>query len=314
MKKVIFILSTIFVLGMIISGCGNDASDHTAEAGATINLYFRSVDSIEYVTVPYQLKSNDAKSCVVDVMKHLLDRTQTVEDGYTSPAPEGLKTNSVKFDQSQFNIDFNEVYQSMNSTDEMFFRTCAVLSLTQIEGVNSVDFLINGEQLMNNSGDIIGPMHERDFVIEDLHGTIYKDTKEVSLYYASKDGKHLVEVKKDITNEIGESMEEAALYALSEKVDDKEPYMAPLPENLRINSFAINGGTCFIDLSDDIMDSVSGVNSKTTVFAMVDTLIDMNGASNVSFTVNGESVNVLNDYEGFQSLIGFDYQIIAGQN
>lgn len=314
MKKIIYMILVLSVMGVFLYGCSNKSDESTSESKKIIDLYFRSVDNDEYVTVPYQLISNEPEACVKDVMKQLLDRSQKVEDGYTSPAPDGLMINSVKFDQSQFNIDFNEVYHNMTGTEEMFFRSCVVMSLTQIDGVNSVDFMINGEQLMNYSGDIIGPMHDHDFLIEGFHGTIYTDTKTVTLYFATKDGKHLVEVEKNITNQIGDSMEKTAIIALTEEVDTKESYVSPIPKDVKVNSITINGGTCYIDLSEDILDPIPGVNSKTTVFAMVNTLINMSGVSNVSFTVNGESIKTLNDYEGFSSFIGFDYQIVKGQN
>lgn len=313
-KRLLHGILIISVLALFLCGCGGKAENNTSDDVSVINLYYRSVDSNEFIAVPYELKSEYSLGSAQEVMKKLFNRSQKVEDGYSSPAPDDLMINDIKFEKNQIYIDFNEVYRDMTATGEMFFRSCVVLSLSQIKGINSIDFRINGEELMDSSGNIIGPMHARDFVIEDVNGSIYTYNREVKLYYAAKDEKHLVAVEKEITNEIGDPMEKAALLALAKEADDEESYMAPLPEKIRINSLTLNGGTWYVDLSDDILTPVSGVTSKMAVYAMANTLIDMSGASNVSFTVNGASIENLNDFEGFNSLIGFDYQIVLENN
>lgn len=67
--------------------------------------------------------------------------------------------------------------------------------------------------------------------------------------------------------------------------------------------------TCYVDLSSDIENAVADVKEKITVYAMVNTLTDLDTAYQVQFTIDGKRVSKLNEFEKFDTLLTSNFSL-----
>ncbi len=61
-------------------------------------------------------------------------------------------------------LDFNAKYKQMDTVEETLVRAALVKSLVRIEGINSVWIKVEGADLTDSSGQVLGYLNEDDFV------------------------------------------------------------------------------------------------------------------------------------------------------
>ena len=66
---------------------------------------------------------------------------------------------------------------------------------------------------------------------------------------------------------------------------------------------------CYVDLSSGIENAAVDVKEKVTVYAMVNSLTDLDTAYQVQFTIDGKKVSKLNEFEKFDVLLTSDFSL-----
>ena len=94
------------------------------------------------------------------------------------------------------------------------------------------------------------------------------------------------------------------------KVPDGLDAQSPLPSDLLINQTQIHNGVCYVDLSKDIENVLPGVEEKVMVYAMVNTITSLGNATSVQFTVEGEKMKSLRDFDSFHLMMTNDYSLV----
>ena len=66
---------------------------------------------------------------------------------------------------------------------------------------------------------------------------------------------------------------------------------------------------CYVDLNSNIENAAVDVKEKVTVYAMVNSLTDLDTAYQVQFTVDGKTVSKINEFEQFDTLLTSDFSL-----
>jgi germination protein M len=64
-------------------------------------------------------------------------------------------------DDGSLTIDFEPSYAELTGIPEILCRAAIVKTLTQLEGVEYIQFNVNGQPLLNADGDLVGIMTKR---------------------------------------------------------------------------------------------------------------------------------------------------------
>ncbi len=295
-KKLLFFLLVISALFLV--SCGQEEKEK--KTGQEISLYYLNTAEDGFETVRYILEApSDLEKSVAEVLYALSD-TEGDNTGRYKAFMKGITVQKVEVDDGNVTIDFGEDYHNISYVDEGLYRTAIVKSLVQIRGIDSVEFHVNGTDLLGSDDKPVGPMNEKSFLIEG-EKDIYTMKKKVTLFYADEKGRSLERVKKKIISTSNEPIEKLALEELCHKPSGEKnrDLKSPLPEDLVINQVQILDDICYVDLGDEIMKVVPGVDEKITVYAMVHTLCSINPAYQVRFSVEGSRVSQLNNLEHF---------------
>lgn len=314
--KTAYLFLLTLLLAAFCGGCAPSAEESTSAEEMnsaddnTIQLYYLNADGDGFYTVDYTLENTeDVLLASYEVMSRLSDTENSRTDSYKPAIPTGVTVNSITLDGVEETVDMGIGYRQLDDSDEILLRAAVVKTLVQIKGVDSVRFTINGDSLLGSDDNPIGAMTKDTFILEEDAEALYNDEEMVTLYYADMDGDSLVEYKTRLETYDNMPMETRVLLELMD-VPDKVDVQSPLPSDLIINQTQIHNSVCYVDLSKEIENVLPGVEEKVMVYAMVNTITALGNATSVQFTVDGEKMESLRDFDSFHLMMTNDYSLV----
>lgn len=314
-NKIVYGFLLLWLLSFFVGGCttSDDSSTETKSESAeetNILLYYPNANSDGFYTVDYTLENaEDPLMASYEVISCLSDTENNRTDNYKPAIPTGVIVNSIVLDGEEETVDMGAGYRQLDDTEEILLRTSVVKSLVQIDGVDSVRFTINGDSLLGSDDNPIGAMTKDTFILEKEADTLFCSEENVTLYYADQSGDGLVEYKTHLKTEDNMPLETRVLLELMEVPEDLDA-QSPLPSNLIVNQTQIHNGVCYVDLSKDIENVLPGVEEKVMVYAMVNSITALGNATSVQFTVEGEKMKSLRDFDSFHLMMTNDYSLV----
>lgn len=314
--KKISLLLLVLMLAAAGGGCASaentstETKKETTADDKTILLYYLNASGDGFHTEEYTLENiDDALMASYEVVSRLSDTENNRTDTYKPAISAGVAVNSIVLDGVEETVDMGAGYRQLKDSEEILLRAAVVKSLVQIKGVDSVRFTINGDSLLGSDDNPIGAMNADTFILEEEAGKLFGNDEKVTLYYADMDGDNLVEYKTNLESTDNMPMETRVLLELM-KVPDGLDAQSPLPSDLLINQTQIHNGVCYVDLSKDIENVLPGVEEKVMVYAMVNTITSLGNATSVQFTVEGEKMKSLRDFDSFHLMMTNDYSLV----
>ena len=309
MKNKILGFFLLILLFASLCACQKEEKQVVEAGKGEILLYYLNTNENGLVKVAKKMDlSEDPYEAVIQVLKKL--KSVEKEDGYDYHA---LLNKQISYSQVTVSkegkavIDFGAGYEQLSSSKEILVRAGIVRSLVQIEGVNEVEFTIDEVPLADQNGIYVGSMNAEDFIMDTDKKAVYDNEETVTLYMSNWDGDRLIQVEVDLQAKDNQSIEEAALEAL--KSPHGEGTKSPIPDNLVFNHINVIQNICYVDLSEEVMDSIKGISEEVKIYSMVNTLTALTRVSQVQFTINGEVVSEVNDVESFDIPMTHDYAL-----
>ena len=313
-KKTVFFLLALSVV-LVLTGCGKKQKDSEPRDNGKNVLYYLNIDGDGLIRVEKKLDlPQDTENAVRLILEELNTVDEKDEYRYTKVLNDQILFDSIRVNEEEEEVvlNFGSGYTQMNPDREILVRAAIVKSLIPLEGVSYVSFTIDDEPLTNEEGIVVDRMNEDTFVLDDDKSEVYNYTETVNLYMANKTGDGLVEVSVDVEANDNQSLEEAVLEAL--KGDYGSDTISPIPQNLTFHRIHVIQKICYVDLSDDIITGVRGVDENIKVYSMVNTLTSLSRINQVQFTIDGELVSKMNDVSGFDSPMSYDYYYLSESN
>ena len=152
-------------------------------------------------------------------------------------------------------------------------------------------------------------MNEDTLLTDDGEKSIYSEKKKVKLYDTNKTGDKLISCFREVEVKNNVPLETQVLLMLKNPPASKKNLKSPLSQDFHVNQTQIMNNTCYVDLSSDIENAVADVKEKITVYAMVNTLTDLDTAYQVQFTIDGKRVSKLNEFEKFDTLLTSNFSL-----
>lgn len=327
MKKRKVYLSFLLSLLLLLSLCGCGKSRVSSKSGSEeetvqekeeadkrdgkIDLYYLNAQEDGFKKVPYTLKNKeDTKKASSEVIYKLSDTEGNNTNKYKASVFDGIALNDVTLTKDgTVNIDFGAAYGQLSHVKEVLLRTSVVKSLLQIDGIKGVTFSVNGSSLLDTDKVPVGRMDASTILTDNGDKSIYSEKKKVKLYYTNETGDKLIPCLRKVEVKDNVPLETQVLLMLKNPPASKKNLKSPLPKDFHVNQTQIMNNTCYVDLSSDIENAVADVKEKITVYAMVNSLTDLDTAYQVQFTIEGKRVSKLNEFEKFDTLLTSDFSL-----
>jgi len=271
-----------------LSGCGGRAQ----ESSYSYDIYYVNKEGTRVVAEKYGTDTSaaDKEALLQEIFSQLRDTAEKPE--YLSPLPEAFQGYSLN--EGQMNLDFNEDYMKQEPIVEVLARAAVVRTLTQIDGIDTVTFSVQGETLTDAIGVPVGAMTADSFI--DNAGTeinAYVDT-EFRLYFANETGDALTEVSRSVIYNSNISMEQQVVEELIKgpkkdgQAENEAGYPAINPA-VTILSVIVRDRVCYVNLSEEFLTPVYDVTSQVTLYSIVNSLVELPGVNKVQISIDGNT-------------------------
>ena len=211
--------------------------------------------------------------------------------------------------EGNLTLNMDEKYKRLSPTKEVLVRAALVRSFVQADDVNYVQLLVEGETLLDAGGMAIGLMNADSFVENDGAEINTYERVNVTLYFASEDGEHLIAGQRSVVYNTNVSMEKMVMEQLI-KGPVLAGYYPTINPDTKILSVTNKDGTCYVNLSEEFLKQQYAISNEVVVYSIANSLIDLPNVSRVQIQVNGSSKVMLGQTKSLEDPIERNLDII----
>ncbi len=202
------LLALCMVFG-VLSGCGG------APEESTYYIEYLNKEKTAIVPVAYEPESTRTGDLIREFLAALCSDTDEVE--YRKPVPSDVEITRYSLDGALLTLWFDADYKKMGAVEEVLCRAAVVRTMTQIKGVDTVNFYVEDAPLTDSHGNLIGSMSADSFVENPGEQINSIQNTALTLYFANETGDALVrEVREEVYYSSNVSLEKLVMEQLLE--------------------------------------------------------------------------------------------------
>lgn len=293
MRKWLWIL--LLAVPLLMAGCRKQ--QQVDESGYRIWYINQDETCLKYENKELQSKNEEG---LLREMMEVMRETPT-DDELKPVIPEDVELLDFDFEHNQLYLDFSPEYKKMPKVYEVLCRAAIVRTMGQIDGVEYVDFQVNGEPLTDLEGKEIGLMNEDQFIEnagEEINA--YK-TADLTLYFANKAGDKLVEQRVAMEYNSNISLEKLIVEQLIAGPPFEGAYPT-IPSETKLLNISIKDNICYVNLDEGFLGTGYNVIESIPVYSIVNSLIENTDAQKVQISINGETNRMFRESINFDTI------------
>ena len=284
MKKIKILWCCVLLPVLMCAACGGQPQSDDEKL---YNIYYVNKEETKNISGEYFTKTEDAE----EVLEELLRQLSTVPSKfeYEAPLTGNFELLGYTLDNGQLTMNFDTNYREMDSVKEVLTRAAIVRTLTQIQGVDYVTFMVQGDLLTDSSGIAIGTMSS-DLFIDNAGNEINAyESVDLHLYFANEEGTGLVEEnRRNVVYSSNIALEKLVVEKLIEGPASEGAYPTVNPLTKIIN-VTVNDGTCYVNLDEAFLNQPYSISAEVTIYSITNSLVELSNINKVQITINGET-------------------------
>lgn len=279
-------LGVLLLVAAMIAGCGRGAAatpEANGSEGREVILYFADAEGEYLVGEPRWIEGRDV---AVGVLEALIEGPS--DDAHSITIPMGTRLLGLEISEGVAYVDLSRGFREEHwgGSSEVLTIYSVVNTLTELEGIRAVQFLLEGEQVDTLTGhmDISRPLERDDSLLE-------VRAREVILYFPNATAECLEAETRSIG---GSRVMDGVVDLLCE--GPITPGLEPaFPSGTRrMAPIRVEQGVAFVDLSREFLEHFGGsAQEAMSVYALVNTLTSLQGVKGVQIMVDGQTLETL---------------------
>lgn len=287
MKKIrIFCL---LLCGILLTGC--KMAEGNQQTSYQIYYLDRSNNHIAAMEYEGMALAEDTKAMVEQLLIQLQAPAEKVD---YSPAIKGFSVLDFSLREKQITLNLSKEYKELEPIQEVLTRAAIVKTLTQLQTIDYVTIQVNGENLLDNSGETIGVMTADTFIDNTGEEMKNYEETELTLYFTNATGDQLVKVSRKMMYNTNISKEKLVVEQLikgplgKNTTADNEilPTINPETQILSVN---VKDGICYVNLDSSFLNTAYSASADMVIYSLVNSLTELPSVVKVQIAIEGES-------------------------
>jgi len=281
MKKSLVVLIILSLLALT-SACL--VKDKTAE----ITLYYANEDNSQVLTEKRNVKIPREKTLQQISVEELLKGPET--DGLISTIPEGTKLLNLEVKDKIATVNLSKDFTGFPGTmAESLAIISIVNTLTDLEGIEKVEILVEGSELIAPSGKPYGLLKRYD--IEQINRDLSKQT--ITLYFPDEQAMYVVPEQREVSKD--KPIEEIVVQELMKGPKTPDLSLTTIPKEAKLLSVEIKDKIAYVNFSKELVEKHVGgsTGEMMTILPIVNSLTELPEIEKVQFLVEGEKKKTL---------------------
>lgn len=283
MKRLYGILAAL-AAALMLSACG--AEEEQSEN--TVQIYYISNSETKVEAHPHVLESTDTEGKIDEMIQCLSTSPEKLE--YKAPLLMGFQVLDVSWDGEKVLLDMDKSYLELSATTEVLTRACVVRTLTQLDGVNYVGITVEGSQLPDSLGNMVGWMNAEQFIDNNGNEINTYDQVRVTLYFVGEEGTNLIAATREKYYSTSIPLERFVVDELiagpSGHVEGLYPTINPAT---KVISVMTKDGICYVNMDENFLTVINNVSREVSIYSIVNSLVELNNINKVQILINGET-------------------------
>ncbi len=268
-----------FLLALILClpGCSEK------EEQTPYQLYYVNYDKKILESSEFETETGDTASMVGGMVQRI-----SGDERQAAFLPEDVQILNYETVGDILRLNFNAAYRQMEPVEEILCRAAIVKNFVQFEGISYVQFTIEGEDLVDSKGNIVGMMGSNSFLENSGKDITAYQYTELELYFANKSGDKLVKEKRSVYYTSNSPIEKVVVEQLI-RGPKEEGHYATLPANTGILSVTQVDVIAYVNLDQRFVSEALTIQQELPVYSIVNSLIATGNVQKVQIAVNGET-------------------------
>ncbi len=282
MKKIFGIL-VLFSCMVFLTACAQEKKENEN----IFQVYYVSNSETKVEVHPYNMQATEPEWQMRELIKCLSSDPEKLE--YKAPLSMGFEVLGTKLEEGMLEINVSESYYKLSATTEVLVRASIVRTLTQIPQIRFVTITVDGNPLNDSKGRAVGWMNADQFINNDGNEINTYELAKVRLYFADENGANLIAADREKHYSTNTPMERFVVEELiagpSGRVEGLYPSVNP---NTKIVNITTKDGICYVNLDENFLTVVNNVSTDVSVYAIVNSLVELSNVNKVQILINGE--------------------------
>ena len=177
---------------------------------------------------------------------------------------------------------------------EVLCRAAIVRTVTQITGVDCVNFYVDETPLTDAEGRLVGTMYKESFVENPGEQINSIQNTNLTLYFSNETGDGLVKETRKVHYSSNISLEKLIMEQLLVGPEISGAKSA-IPTGTKLISVSLVDGVCYVSFDETFKNQDYSVNEAIVIYSIVDSLSELSSISKVQISVNGDTSGVYRD-------------------
>lgn len=300
-------LACMAIVLCLSGGCGRKEA-MVPENATAYNLYLLNNEETKVFSKEIYVEEGDTAS----QLSALIEAMRTKQEDLNEQAPLDYEfaVLNVSLDGEQVIMNLDKKYLQIKPTTAVLIRAAVVRTLTQVEGVTCVSFQIEGAPLTDSVGNPLGVLTADMFI--DNAGTEINayETTTLTLYFANEEGNMLISEKREVEYHSNISLEKIVMEQLlsGPKKSGNYPVLNPQTD---VISVSVKDGICYVNLSQEFLTQVYNVTADVTIYAIINSLIELTNVNKVQILVEGETNILYNEKVNLNTVFERNLELVV---
>ena len=295
--KTVFCILLVMILAgsLLVSSCGKDRDD-----GVIIyDVYY--LDSDYSSLVPEKYEGNADTD-----MYELLNKLSIVTGNPSARGigELGVSTIGVDVEGGVATVSLSGGYESLDVAGQTLVKAAVVKTLTQLDSISGVKFMLGELPLTDRMGAEIPVMTADSFVSNP--GLVVSDENSLQfvLYFADAEENYLRSISREVSKNTDASREQIVIEELIAGPTTGD-FRSVMPNGTKVNSVSVADGLCYIDLSNEFLTGNSPADFNS--------LAELNSVRKVQILIDGNITEITRDGVDLSQVFSRNLDIVVGQ-
>jgi germination protein M len=283
MKKINYGI-LLLLLFCLLTGC-----EKKGKSTADYQIFYVSNTGVRLVEESFSAGEGTPKELTEKLLHRMVNPAMGAD--YQAALPEEVEINRCVLGTNQILLDFSKEYYEMDSIREVLVRAAYVNTLSQVPDVKEIILTVDGQELIDHAGDVVGPLTADSFI--DTRGNDGINSYQyasLSLYFADETGTEIVREMRNVHYSSNTTLEKVVVEQLLKGPVNTE-LVQTVPADAKILNTQIQGEVCTINFDGALNQKPENTNltAETCVYSIVNAVIDACGVTKVQIQIEGTS-------------------------
>lgn len=281
--RCIAVMASMFMAFLIpltvLSGCAAASQDD-----ASVRVFYLNAENNALVPQKKTLRAESVYGQTQELLDYLAD---VPDDEVLHPPISGFEKTDFSIKKNTVSLEFSGDYRKLDSIREKLTRAAIVNTLCELEDIRRVTIRVNGALLVDEHGNKSENMTADQFIYNSGREMLNFERTEMHLYFASRDGKELVQTYRTVVFNSNIPMERLVVEQIIAGPNSDFSFKT-VNENTKVVNILTRDNICTVTLDKAFLTIPENVDPEVTVYSIVNSLTDLPAIRQVQIIIDGE--------------------------